>query len=281
MIKAHPDQYTFSFHGQEKSPLVFLPDAGRILECLRGLPPCGLMLISSPPRCGVSSSILSAIQRTDEFPRVEIYTSCIQEDVPKKSVLALGLHLGCLQGGRDTEKVTLKEMMLAIRNAIRGRDLDVLVFEHLEFEDPDFQRAILAINRELLKEGGRTRFLIHFTGRRKFCIKIDPDLEANLTFSLDHEVPDPVRIFSIFCLNLVNQPRRVMEFVGCVPRSAPVNEFLLRIVELAEGDMVYAVNMAQRINYLFGDLEVNESYFEKINSYLAEKEQSPLYKGKR
>ena len=67
------------------------------------------------------------------------------------------------------------------------------------------------------------------------------------------------------------------EFVERNPRPDSVTEFFNRVVELAEGDMVDAVNMARLVNYLFGSLEVDESYFEKLNSYLAENEKSPLY----
>ena len=261
----------------QRSPLLVFPDAGVIRSAINELPPCGIAGIWSPSRCGASSSILKATQHESLSLRINFYTSFTQEDGLNQSLYALGIHFGCMMPGKKGEQVTKRAMIEAIKHAIKGERLDVMVFEHLEFEEQDFHRAIVAISRELWKEGVQTRFIVHFTGHRKHHRRMDSDMESALTFKINLEAPDPVRVFSVFCMNLINQPEKVREFVERNPRPDSVTEFFNRVVELAEGDMVYAVNMARRVNYLFGSLEVDESYFEKLNSYLAENEKSPLY----
>ena len=258
-----------------REPLIYFPAAGSILACIRGVSAGAIIGVWSPGRAGTSSLIKSALQK-GQISSV-IYTSCIAEDSLGESLLSLGIQIGCFKANQRPGNLTKKSMMLAITDAIISKHTGVMVFEHLEFEEQEFHRAIFAIAKDVWSGGGVARFIIHFSGRKKRGNVLDLDLKAEVTMSINIEEPDKNHILSVFYAHMGDQGSEIASAFALSPRPEVVNEFMNRILSEANGDMVATVNLARRLKFFFGSLAVDNSYFRKVTEYMAENAPEPRH----
>jgi len=259
----------------QKAPLVYLPAAREIGECIKSLPVGGIMMIQGPPRTGLTSAIESAIERGN-FGKSDIYATLNAEDTPSAAIASLCAHFRAAPGAKLGQK-TIREMIDAVVDVLTRNTIKVMVFEHMEQQEPAFDRAIVDIANTARKRGLRIRFVVHFCVFRRKARDMDKALSERILCRYWIEPPDTNAVLSVFCLNLGAQAEAVREAISAKPRHAYVTRYINKVLVYIGGDMCRAVTLANRLSYYFGDRTVDSDYFTLAADFISEKDPLRLY----
>jgi hypothetical protein len=259
----------------QKAPLVCLPAAREISEAIKSLPVTGIMMIQGPPRTGLTSAIQSAIERGN-FGKSDIYSTLNPEDTPAAAIASLCAHFRAAPGAKLGQK-TIREMIDALVDVLARNNIKVMVFEHMEQQEPAFDRAIIDIANTARKRGLRIRFVVHFCVFRKKARDLDKALSSRILCQYWMDPPRTNAVLSVFCLNLGAQAGEVSEAISAKPRPAYVTRYVNQVLGYIEGDMCRAVTLANRLSYYFGNRPVDADYFSIAADFISEKDPLRLY----
>ena len=259
----------------QKGPLLNLLAARDIGAGIESLPRAGIILIQGPPRAGVTSAIEVAIQRA-AIGNLNVFSPLTPEDTISAAVASLCVHFRELPGAKIGQK-TIKEMVDVVVESIARNNVRVMVFEHMEHQQKQFDRVIVDIVESCRKRGMEIFFIVHFCVLRNKARDLDKALSERLSCQYWMDKPNESAVLSVFCLNLRTQSEAVATAISVKPRASYVTAFSNRVVAYIDGNMCRAVTLAERLSYFFGTRPVDEEYFVVVTAFLAESDPLSLY----
>jgi hypothetical protein len=242
---------------------LMFPEARELRKYLLGLENGGVVGLYAKPGAGASSIVQSAL--ATEKGKVFIYT-CVKEETSTKALLGLYLSL-CPTFKRaphanEPRRTTVEN----IGKELIGQQVGILVLEHLELEEVDFGRYVVAIRDYVLAQGGNIRIVVQYSRvARKGRLVIAPELAAAYTHTLEIGDPGPMRTISVLAFHLTQKAD--LQVLIKKRDNVALNACKM-VYDLTQGDLRRTAALANKMNYFFGDRTLGLRYFQLLQEFL-------------